>query len=420
MCGATRDCIDAMAAPGTPGFHPRRRLHRISSHLSRTCSTLDVSSACTTTSDSCIGPPRTSQQGEVQVAKIDWALLAARSPIILRGDERTAYRDPTAVYHDGIMRLFFTLVRTEPSGECYSYVATICSADGMLSWTEPAILTPRDQRLNMGSPGNIVWDAQPGEWVMCLQTYPRPSGEKFGNQDSRLFTMRSSDLVTWAPPELIRVKGESVAEEHMGRMIDPYLLQDKDEPGTWFCFFKQNGVSVSVSTTGLRGPWEFVGSAESGENVCCLVDRAQGEYVLFHSPANGVGIKRSRDPRSGWSEDVALLTLGQDRRAPASPGQDTTGWAWPWSAGRLTAGFVLPLDDTTNGGGANTTAGIGLQSQGTGLLFFHASDYAEADERGGFDTFASVAVAWSDDPHWLQWHWGTGTHDYQQCDTGQK
>jgi hypothetical protein len=208
------------------------------------------------------------------------------------------------------------------------------------------------------------------------------------------------------------VKGEGVAQEDMGRMIDPYLLQDKDEPGTWFCFFKQNGVSVSVSTTGLCGPWEFVGSAESGENVCCLDDRVQGEYVLFHSPANGIGVKRSKDPRSGWSEDVALLTLGQDRRAPALPGEDTTGWTWPWSAGRLTAGFVLRLDEKTNAGeGARTTARVGPRRQRTALMFFHASDYAEGDERGGFDSFASVAVAWSDDPQWLQWHWGTGTQD---------
>ena len=305
------------------------------------------------------------------------------------------------------MRLFFTLVQTEPSGQCYSYVATVCSSDGLLSWTEPEILTPRDQHLNMGSPGNIVWDQQTQEWVMCLQTYPRPNGEKFGNQDSRLFTMRSRDLETWATPELIRVKGEGVAPEDMGRMIDPYLLEDKDEPGTWLCFFKQNGVSVSVSKTGLCGPWDFVGSVESGENVCCLVDHAQDQYVLFHSPSNGVGVKRSKDPRSGWSDDIALLTLGQDHRAPALPGADTTGWEWPWSVGRLTAGFVLPLDGEEHGGAS--TAREGQKTHCKSLMFFHASDYAEADERGGFDSFASVALAWSDDPEWLRWEWGTGT-----------
>ena len=38
-----------------------------------------------------------------------------------------------------------------------------------------------------------------------------------------------------------------VQREDMGRMIDPYLIRDKDEPGKWWCFYKQNGVSYSWS-----------------------------------------------------------------------------------------------------------------------------------------------------------------------------
>ena len=34
-------------------------------------------------------------------------------------------------------------------------------------------------------------------------------------------------------PQLLRVKGAAVAEADMGRMIDPYLLEDKDQPGVW-------------------------------------------------------------------------------------------------------------------------------------------------------------------------------------------
>jgi hypothetical protein len=78
----------------------------------------------------------------------------------------------------------------------------------------------------------------------------------------------------------------------------PVILEDKDHPETFLCFFKQNGVFLSVSTSGLRGSWAWVGSAEGGENVCCLVDTTQDDYVLFHSPANGVGVKRSADPRA--------------------------------------------------------------------------------------------------------------------------
>jgi hypothetical protein len=30
----------------------------------------------------------------------------------------------------------------------------------------------------------------------------------------------------------------------MGRMIDAYLLADKDEPGKWWCLYKQNGLTA--------------------------------------------------------------------------------------------------------------------------------------------------------------------------------
>ena len=44
------------------------------------------------------------------------------------------------------------------------------------------------------------------------------------------------------------------------------------------------------------------------------------EYVLLHSPANGIGIKRSKDIEN-WIDDELLITLGQDE--------------WTWARGRL-------------------------------------------------------------------------------------
>ena len=35
---------------------------------------------------------------------------------ILRGDDRTAYRDPAAILHNGVYHLYFTLVETEEDG----------------------------------------------------------------------------------------------------------------------------------------------------------------------------------------------------------------------------------------------------------------------------------------------------------------
>ena len=100
------------------------------------------------------------------------SLSAIGSPVILRGDATSAYRDPTAICQDGWFRLFFTLVKIEPDGRPFSYAAWSKSRD-LLQWSEPAIFTPRDQNLNYGSPGNIVRFGD--QWVLCLQTYPAPT-----------------------------------------------------------------------------------------------------------------------------------------------------------------------------------------------------------------------------------------------------
>lgn len=291
-----------------------------------------------------------------------WQTLA--SPVIFRGDATTAYRDPAAVWHDGWFHLYFTLVKVEPDQRVFLYTAWSKSQD-LVHWTPPKAFTPRDQKLNYSSPGNVIRFGN--EWLLCLQTYPRPNGEKYGNQTARLFVMRSADLENWGAPELLRVKGPEVELEKMGRMIDPYLLADKDEPGKWWCLFKQKGVSRSWSRD-LK-TWHFEGSASAGENTCVVVDR--NEYVLFHSPPTGIGVKRSSDLKN-W-RDEGLLMLGIKD--------------WPWAQGRLTAGFVLDARQVPN--------------VGKYLMFFHGSEFPENDPRGGFDNFASVGLAWSDDlQHW--------------------
>ena len=133
---------------------------------------------------------------------IRWTSIA--SPVIFRGDATTAYRDPAAVFHDGWFHLYFTLVRIDPDQRPFLCVAWSKSRD-LLTWTQPKTFTPRDNRLNYSSPGNVVRHA--GQWVLCAQTYPRPNGEKYGNAASRLWIMRSRDLEQWSEPELLRVKG---------------------------------------------------------------------------------------------------------------------------------------------------------------------------------------------------------------------
>jgi hypothetical protein len=156
----------------------------------------------------------------------------------------------------------------------------------------------------------------------------------------------------------------------MGRMIDPYLVEDHREPGKWWCFFKQEGISRAW-TRDLEN-WTYAGRCDGGENVCIVHDGR--EYVLFDSPENGIGVRRSADLEH-WGPRT-LLTLGQAN--------------WPWAQGRLTAGFVLDAHEVT---------GVGKY-----LMFFHGT--GPEDERTIFDTHACIGLAWSD--NLVHWRWPGG------------
>jgi hypothetical protein len=65
---------------------------------------------------------------------------------------------------------------------------------------------------------------------------------------------------------------------------------------------------------------------ESDENVCVLNE--SNEYILFHSPPNGISIKRSSD-LNRWNDWSNLITLGQDE--------------WDWAKGRITAETAMNL-----------------------------------------------------------------------------
>jgi hypothetical protein len=288
------------------------------------------------------------------------------SPILFPGDARTAYRDPAAVYHQGWFYLFFTLTTVAPNGTPFLTVASRKSRD-LRSWSPLHVLTAQDTRLNYSSPGDVVRHGD--RWIMCLQTYPRPEGQRYADASARLWTCSSRDLTHWSDLRLLRVKGPDVPLETMGRMIDPFLVEDKDVPGRWWCFYKQDGISISSSID--LSHWTPFGKTAAGENPCVIVDGH--DYVLFHSPPNGIGTKRSNDLLN-W-KDEGITTLGQDH--------------WPWAQGRITAGFVLDLRKTP--------------AVGKALMFFHGSQFPEDDPRGGFDNYASIGVAWSDDLKTWEW-----------------
>jgi hypothetical protein len=180
--------------------------------------------------------------------------------------------------------------------------------------------------------------------------------------------MQSSDLEHWSEPRLLRVKGPDIRIADMGRMIDPYLVPDKDKAGRWWCFYKQNGVSMSY--TGDFENWTYFGRADCGENVCVLTRK--DHYLLFHSPSNGIGLKRTPDLKQ-W-KDVTTWTLGQDR--------------WPWASARITAGHVLDLRN--------------VQGVGRYVMFFHGSSKKGMQQHRAHG-HGTLAMAWSRDLQ--KWHW---------------
>ena len=295
--------------------------------------------------------------------RIDWSKI--RGPVFLSGNGNIAYRDPGGHYHEGVFRVFHTEVHRESDGRYYIYTAVTKSSD-LIHWTQPEILTPKDSLLNFSSPGNVIRYGD--KWLLCLQTYPSQEALPSGDKTARIFIMDSDDLEHWGEPEMMMVKGPDVPVNEMGRMIDPYLIQDKDDKNRWWCFYKQNGTSISYTYDFKT--WSYFGRVDAGENVCVLVEG--DEYILIHSPGNGIGVKRSKDLVT-WT-DHGILTLGQGD--------------WPWAEGRLTAGHVLDLRD--------------LPEIGKYVMFFHGS-VSRAIEKWETHGHASLAIAWSDDL--IDWNW---------------
>ena len=287
------------------------------------------------------------------------------TPIIFKGDNKFAYRDPAVVYNDETFFLYFTLSEIASDGGYYNMIAYSKSTD-LAYWSFPKIITPRDRKLNYSSPGNII--KYNNEWVMCFQSYPTPNQEIYGNETSRLFIMKSDDLENWREPEILKVKGNDVAIPDMGRMIDPYLIKDENT-NKWWCFYKQNGVSMSYSDD-LKN-WTYCGHRNAGENVTVI--KQNDEFVMFHSPENGIGVKRSKKLYE-WGDDVQMLTFDQEN--------------WGWADERLTAATVIDL-----------TKVKGIEKY---IMFFHGETGYLIAAHGQ----ASMAVAWSDDL--INWDWPKG------------
>jgi len=278
---------------------------------------------------------------------------------LLKGDVRTAYRDPAVTFHDGVFHLFLTLVENEPQEGIFMYLAKTTTRN-FRDFSPVRKLTSRDKRLNYSSPGNVF--RFHGKFWICIQTYCRENGEIFGNDNCRIYTSTSDDLETWSEPALMHVKGDDLPPEEMGRMIDPFCFFDIQDNSKIWCFFKQNGISRAWTRDMCH--WHYEGHINGGENSCVVNE--QGIYYVWSSPANGIALHTGSDLEL-LKDTGTLITLGQNH--------------WNWARGRLTAGFVLDLRKNPD---------IGMA-----LLFYHGT--GPKKEPIVFDNFASIGIAWSRD-----------------------
>ncbi len=288
-------------------------------------------------------------------------------PRILRGDGVLAYRDP-AVFFDGKRyHLFCTVVSTWKDGPVYSQLFTMSTGD-FSSWRGQSFITGKDQKLNFSSPGNVIEFG--GEHILCCCSYPRPGymptdKVRWADDTARCYILRKGIKdKQWGKPELLKLKGDNVGFAEMGRMIDPYLVEDPSEAGKWWCFFKQGG--ISRSWTGDFKTWHYDGKMKGGENVS-IIRKDDGKFLMFHSPADGIGIKESTD-LVNW-KDVGMAQI---------EGREN----WPWAKGRLTAGAVIDCRKNPR--------------VGKYVMFFHGSGPL-GELEGDFDRNASIAMVVSDD-----------------------
>ena len=64
------------------------------------------------------------------------------SPILLQGNDRIAFRDPSVIYHNGVFYMYHSLVKTEEQNKIFWYIAMSKSTDSSSDrFTSPALIT---------------------------------------------------------------------------------------------------------------------------------------------------------------------------------------------------------------------------------------------------------------------------------------
>lgn len=272
-------------------------------------------------------------------------------------------RDPAVIFQDGRYHCFYTHIDSKRMRKGWHLALSRITSGDLLEWSAPEILL--DSPYGFSSPGNAI-ETEEG-FLLCLQSYPIDPGEVYGNQNCRLWLMKSRNLKSFDPPVLISEEGCTASWARTRRQIDPYLVR---ADGLYYVFYKTDGcLGLMKSRDGKHfeeasaAPvlWPYQTPDQStAENPCIIRDG--GGYRMFFAPCRkgrGIGTAWSRDLLC-W-ESIRYLDFPQ----------------LPWAPGGPTAPMVM--DDRCR--------------TGKWLMFFHGDTQGE---HGG-----ALGLAYSDDlEHW--------------------
>ena len=145
-------------------------------------------------------------------------------------------RDAAIHWHDGVLHCFYT-ASYRGEGTIVSHIEHVCSRD-LITWARcPDVVADPPV---FWSVGNVI-RAQ-GAWILCMQDYRIPPGEKFAGDDARLWITRSADLMTWQPPVSINPGGAQVNWRPGARSIRSWSSTTdgtgaSTKAGGWGCWF---------------------------------------------------------------------------------------------------------------------------------------------------------------------------------------
>ena len=207
-------------------------------------------------------------------------------------------RDPALVIDQGVYHLFFT--RAEEKNERIRLYLEKVTSSNLKDWSAPARLLDSD--LNFSSPGNLIH--LNGEWILCFQSYPITPGELWGNEHSRLWTMRSVDLENWSEPRVMAEEGCVARWANSSRQIDPFIIESS---GKYYCVYKSTGKYGALVSDDLERWKEFAvdepffeyrvgGKSVAIENPFVIKDNGEFHmFVSFCGAGRGIGITTSSD-----------------------------------------------------------------------------------------------------------------------------